>query len=86
MRKGSASGAEHGERAPVSWAKITVAEFGGTGVSDCAVGNPARDTSGSNPSRSTTQLIDIARFSVSPNVPDISETCAPRVHKKSHRD
>ena len=28
-------------------AKITVADFGGTGVSDCAVGNTARDTSGS---------------------------------------
>src|SRR5271165_42222 len=49
MRKGSASGAAHGERAPVSWAKITVADFGGTGVSDCAVGNTARGTSGSNP-------------------------------------
>ena len=53
MRKGSASAAAHGERAPVSWAKISVADFGGTGVSDCAVGNTARDTSGSNPSRST---------------------------------
>ena len=53
MRKGSASGATHGERAPVSWAKITVADFGGTGVSHCAVGNTARDTSGSNPSLST---------------------------------
>ena len=31
---------------------------------------------GSIPSGSTTQLIDIARFSVSLNVPDISETCA----------
>jgi hypothetical protein len=47
MRKGSASGAAHGQRAPVSWAKISVADFGGTGVSDCAVGNTARDTSGS---------------------------------------
>ena len=46
-RKGSASGAAHGERAPVSWAKIFVADFGGTGVSECAVGNTARDTSGS---------------------------------------
>ena len=55
MQKGSASGAAHGERAPVSWAKITVADFGGTGVSDCAVGNTARDTSGSNPSRSTSR-------------------------------
>ncbi len=49
-----ASGAAHGERAPVSWAKITVADFCGTGVSDCAVGNTARDTSGSNPSLSAT--------------------------------
>ena len=55
MRKGSASAAAHGERAPVSWAKITVADFGGTGVSDCAVGNTARGTSGSNPSRSRGQ-------------------------------
>ena len=53
MRKGSASGAAHGERAPVSWAKITVADFGGTGVSACAVGNTARDTSGSNPGKPT---------------------------------
>src|SRR5208337_1699640 len=60
MRKGSASGAAHGERAPVSWAKITVADFGGTGVSDCAVGNTARDTSGSNPSLSArNQVFDI---------------------------
>ena len=44
------SGVAHGERAPVSWANISVADFGGTGVSDCAVGDTARDTSGSNPS------------------------------------
>ena len=55
--KASASGAAHGERAPVSWAKITVADFGGTGVSDCAVGNTARDTSGSNPSLSATIFV-----------------------------
>src|SRR5271166_2654621 len=42
-----ASSREHPD--PVSWAKITVADFGGTGVSDCAVGNTARGTSGSNP-------------------------------------
>ena len=57
MHKVSASGAAHGERAPVSWAKITVADFGGTGVSDYAVGNTARDTSGSNPSLSATNLV-----------------------------
>ena len=58
--KASASRAAHGERAPVSWAKITVADFGGTGVSDCAVGNTARDTSGSNPSLSTIQSRQLA--------------------------
>ena len=55
MRKGSASGAAHGERAPVSWAKTTVADFGGTGVSDCVVGSTAMHISGSNPSRSAMQ-------------------------------
>ena len=33
---------------------LAVADFGGTGVSDCAVGNTARDTSGLNPSLSAT--------------------------------
>ena len=73
MRKGSASGAAHGERAPVSWAKITVADFGGTGVSDCAAGNTARGTSGSNPSRSATiyvfditYALDLQRVEFSP--------------------
>jgi hypothetical protein len=50
-----------------------VADFGGTGVSDCAVGNTARDTSGSNPSLSTTHTRDLRRFSVSGNLSDISE-------------
>ncbi len=45
-----------------------------------------KEVVGSIPSGSTNQFVDIARFSVSLNVPDISETCAPRVHKKSHRD
>ena len=43
MRKGSASEAADGERAPASWAKITVAEFWWYGSSDCAVGNTATD-------------------------------------------
>ena len=47
QQRPAAFGAAHGERAPVAWAKISVADFGGTGVSDCAVGNTARDTSGS---------------------------------------
>ena len=34
--------------------KSLVADFGGAGVSDCAVGSTARDISGSNPSRSAT--------------------------------
>ena len=55
QQRPAAFGAAHGERAPVSWAKISVAAFGGTGVSDCAVGNTARDTSGSNPSLSATR-------------------------------
>ena len=62
-------------RAPVSWAKITVADFGGTGVSDCAVGNTARDTSGSNPSRSTRKSARAA--AVSPLVKS-DDRCDPR--------
>ena len=64
QQRPAAFGAAHGERTPVSWAKISVADFGGTGVSDCAVGNTARDTSGSNPSLSTRKSARAA--SVSP--------------------
>ena len=78
MRKGSTSGAAHGERAPVSWAKITVADFGGTGVSDCAVGNTARDTSGSNPSLSTRKSEEIPQ-SGPPQFPDISRSGTPTI-------
>ena len=42
QQRPAAFGAAHGERAPVS---------------DCAVGNTARDTSGSNPSRSATIFV-----------------------------
>ena len=37
--------------------KSLVADFGGTGVSDCAVGSTAIHTSGSNPSRSATIFV-----------------------------
>ena len=45
-----------------------------------------REVRSSNPLYSTNQLSDITRFSVSLNIPDISETCAPRGHKKPHGD
>ena len=49
-----------------------------TAVSDCAAGSTEMHISGSNPFRSTTQRRDIARFSVSLDILDISEEHPPR--------
>src|SRR5208337_3195484 len=54
MRKGSASWAAHGERAPVSWAKSLWPILAVRESLNCALGSTAIHIAGSNPSRSAT--------------------------------